>query len=85
MSVAPALASTPSADPFSASPNDQAAQSSPDQYAGSGDASSDAYVSPFGDHLRRNGTEDMRPANERNPNNLVPPGRDASGVPDPRI
>ena len=75
--AAPAFASTPIADPFTRSPNDQATQPTPDQYMGN------AYVAPFADHLRQNRTDGMRPMDggSRNP----PPRMDASGVPDPRI
>ena len=79
--TAPAFASTPTSDPFTRLPSDQATQPLPDQYTGNGSA----YGAPFGDHLRRNGTDDMRPLNGRSQNNLMPPRMDASGVPDPRI
>lgn len=78
VSAAPALASTPSADPFGALPNDQTAQ--PSRNAGS-----DAYVAPFGDHLQQKGTGDLRPSNNGSRRDLRPPRMDASGVPDPRI
>ncbi|HEX4106431.1 MAG TPA: hypothetical protein VHX92_09390 [Rhizomicrobium sp.] len=81
VSAAPAFANTPSADPFGTVPSDQAVQSAPDQNANNGDA----YVSPFGDHLRQNQADGMRPSYERSRNNLEPPRMDASGVPDPRI
>ena len=81
VSAAPVLASTPSADPFGAFPSDQMAQPAPDRNTNSGDA----YVSPFGEHLRQNRMDDMRPLNGASRNNLVPPRMDAGGVPDPRI
>jgi len=79
--AAPAFASTPSRDAFSRAPNDQATEPMPNQDMGNGDA----YVAPFGDHLRQNQMDDMRPLNGRSRNNLIPPRMDASGVPDPRI
>jgi len=79
--AAPVFANTPSADPFGAFPSDQMAQPAPVQNASSGDA----YVSPFGDHLRQNQTDEMRLLNNGSRNNLVPPRMDASGVPDSRI
>ena len=79
--AAPAFANTPSADPFGAFPNDETAQPAPDRNTSSGDA----FVSPFGDHLQQNRTDDMRSLNDGSRNNLVPPRMDASGVPDPRI
>ena len=79
--AAPAFASTPMSDPFTRLPGDQTTQPAPDQYMGNGNA----YVAPFGDRLRQNGTDAMRPMNGRNQNNLMPPRMDASGVPDPRI
>jgi hypothetical protein len=81
ISAAPVLANTPSADPLGAFPSDQMAQPAPDQNASSGDA----YVSPFGDHLRQNQMDNMRPLNSGSRNNFVPPRMDSSGVPDPRI
>ena len=80
VSAAPVLASTSSADPFGV-PSDQTAQPAPNQNTSSGDA----YVSPFGDHLRQNQTDEMRPLNNGSRNNLVLPRTDASGVPDSRI
>ena len=84
LSAAPVLANTPSADPFGAMSSDQTAQPALNQNTNNGNAD-DAYVSPFGDHLRQNQTDDMRPLNDGSRNNLVPPRMDASGVPDPRI
>ena len=81
LSAAPALANTPSADPFGAFSNDQAGQSTQNQNGNS----EDAYVAPFGDHLQQTQQDGLRPMNERNRNNLQPPRIDASGVPDPRI
>jgi hypothetical protein len=81
VSAAPVFANTPSADPFGTLSNDQMTQPAPDQNSSNGDA----YVSPFGDHLRQSQTDGMHPAYERSRNNLEPPRMDASGVPDPRI
>ena len=79
--AAPAFASTPSRDAFTRTPNDQAAQPLPGQSMGN----DNAYLAPFGDHLRQSQTDNMRPLSNQNRNNLVPPRMDASGVPDPRI
>jgi hypothetical protein len=79
--AAPAFANTPSADPFGVFPSDETAQPAPDRNTSSGDA----FVSPFDDHIRQSQTDDVRPLNSGNRDNLVPPRMDASGVPDPRI
>jgi hypothetical protein len=80
--AAPVLASTPYSDPFSTPSNDQATPPAPAPEMGN----KDSYMSPFADHLRQSPTDsDMRPADRKNRNNLLPPRMDASGVPDPRI
>jgi hypothetical protein len=76
----PALANTPSADPFGGVPNDEMMRPAPDHTS-----NGNAYVSPFDDHLRQSQTDDMLPLNNGSRDNLVPPRMDASGVPDPRI
>jgi hypothetical protein len=80
VSAAPAFANTPSADPFGGLPNEEMARPAPDHTS-----NSDAFVSPFDDHMRQSQTDDMRPLNSGSRDNLVPPRMDASGVPDPRI
>lgn len=79
MVAGPAFASTPYSDPFTAPPNDQALQSLP------GHDRSSSEATPFAGDLKQNRTDAMRPMNERRRGDLVPPHRDASGVPAPRI
>jgi hypothetical protein len=71
-----AVANTPITDPFTRL--DQKTQPAPDQYLGNGDA----FAVPYGDRLRLNHPDQMRPMNGPA---RVPPRMDANGVPDPRI
>jgi hypothetical protein len=81
---APAFASMPSSDPFSASSNDQTVQSEAGQY--SGDISHDGIAEPFADRAQQDQSDSSVSMNRaRSRDNLQPPRMDAGGVPDPRI
>jgi hypothetical protein len=80
VSAAPVFANTPSADPFGGVPNDEMMRPAPDHTS-----NGEAYIPPFDDHMWQSQSDDVRPVNGGNRDNLAPPPLDASGVPDPRI